>query len=298
MEMQKCLHLYDALSKKNPGIIGEYTISEKLDGWWVAIEHNKDTGWKTPISSSGRIISSLDFIDLNELKIFPKLDKNFLLIAEVTHPEYPIFSDLNGKLNRKLEKTTGVILNIHDMYFPNLPLLTAYERSNMLYDLYDSANFSLLHSNTLDFKVNIVKSLLLSGDINDWLKEFDKVVARGGEGIVAKQVFGLYMPGKRNSSLIKIKEEITLDLLCTDLIHSFGAKGEPSLVAVCKSANRKQVSINIPKHTDMVAFAEHPDAIIGKVVEVKAMKRLEDSLREPRFKAVRHDKNKSEIDVI
>ena len=38
-------------------------------------------------------------------------------------------------------------------------------------------------------------------------------------------------------------------------------------------------------------------AIIGKVVEIKAMKRLKDgSLREPRFKSIRFDKTVSEID--
>ncbi len=292
MEMQKCLHLYDALAVKKPKIVGEYTISEKLDGWWVAIEHNVITGWKTPVSSYGRIIPSLDFINFNELKVFPKLDRNAILIAEVTHPEYPIFSDLNGRLNRKFEKSTGVVLNVHDIYFPDNVHLTAYSRLKLLNELLATIN------NEFNFSIKPIKSLAFSSKIDDWKIIFDKIVERGGEGIVAKQLEGKYQPGKRNASLIKIKEEITLDLLCTDLIHAFGAKGEPSLVAVCKSANRNTVNVVIPKDYDRLLYTTDPNAIIGKVVEIKAMKRLEDSLREPRFKAVRHDKSNSEIDVI
>lgn len=300
MEIQKCLHLYDALAAKKPKIVGEYTISEKLDGWWVAIEHDVNTGWKTPVSSSGRIIPSLDFINFDELKVFPKLDRNAILIAEVTHPEYPIFSDLNGRLNRKFEKCTGVVLNVHDIYFPYNVYLTAYSRLKLLDELLATIPYKTLFSeiNIFNFSIKPIKSLAFSSKIDDWKSIFDKIVENGGEGIVAKQLEGIYQPGKRNTSLIKIKEELTLDLLCIDLIHAFGAKGEPSLVAVCKAANKKQVSVVIPKDSDRLAFTTKPENIIGKVVEIKAMKRLADSLREPRFKAVRHDKNKFEIDVI
>ena len=40
-----------------------------------------------------------------------------------------------------------------------------------------------------------------------------------------------------------------------------------------------------------------PGTIVGQVVEIKAMKRLANgSLREPRFKAIRHDKGIEDID--
>ena len=47
----------------------------------------------------------------------------------------------------------------------------------------------------------------------------------------------------------------------------------------------------------MLFRSAEPHSIIGKVVEVQAMQILDNgSLREGRMKAVRHDKDRSEID--
>lgn len=293
MEMQKCLHLSNALEKKTCKITGEYRVTEKLDGWWIRMEAAPGQGWTSPISSANRHIPSLDFVNLTEV-IVPV--EQMIVIAEATHPDFPEFSDLNGRLNRKYDKLDGVVLNIHDIIYPNRSM-PAYERLLAVAEFIAYAG-QKHKQNDMEFRLAAIPELIISRDINDWKREFDKVVCRDGEGVVCKRLDAPYYPGKRNESLIKIKEEVTLDLLCIGITYGFGRKGEPSMTLDCKSSNGKIVTVVVPKDSDRLSFTEEPRRILQKVVIIKAMKRLEDSLREPRFKGIRHDKLSTDIDAI
>jgi hypothetical protein len=294
MEMQKCLHLSDALEKKTCKIAGEYRVTEKLDGWWIRMEAAPGQGWTSPISSANRHIPSLDFVNLTDI-VSPT--ESMIVIAEATHPDYPEFSDLNGRLNRKYDKLDGVVLNIHDIIYPKHPTYTAAERLVRVTKFINAVRREH-KQNGLEFQLCEVPGLTLSSKVDDWKREFDKVICRDGEGVVCKRLDALYYPGKRNESLIKIKEEVTLDLLCIGITHGFGRKGEPSMTLDCKSSNDKIVTVVVPKDSDRLSFTEEPRRILQKVVIIKAMKRLEDSLREPRFKGIRHDKLSTDIDAI
>ena len=89
MEMQKCLHLSEALEKKTCKIAGEYRVTEKLDGWWIRMEAAPGQGWTSPISSANRHIPSLDFVNLTDI-VSPT--ESMIVIAEATHPDFPEFS--------------------------------------------------------------------------------------------------------------------------------------------------------------------------------------------------------------
>lgn len=109
----------------------------------------------------------------------------------------------------------------------------------------------------------------------------------GYDGIIAAAYDGLWQRGRsRNGELVKIKPVLSLDLFVTDRRCEPGAKtGRPVwTVAVEYRGVTTWVGSGIP----------HDEAAVPKVgdlIEVEAMDLTDDgALREPRFKAIRYDK--------
>lgn len=284
---QKVLHLKDELSKKNPKLHGEFLITEKIDGWYVYFEYLNGR-WHSPRSSAGRVIPAFSWLDNVQL---PKPKGDAVLIAEAYLPD-TTFQITNGIFNR----STGdclckeAIFACHDLILLSSSSVPAIERYKELEKFISLTNY-------FSFKLN--KPLEIAAYDNDlWLRTFDKVVEKGGEGIVAKRTSSLYLPGKRNSDLLKLKLECTVDLLAVRLEEGIGEKGNPSLTLVSRRKNGVEVRTVISKHSDQIRFRTTQEAVIGKVVEVKAMEELQDGqLKQAVFVRVREDKTeKTEID--
>lgn len=288
--MQKVLHLKDALKLKNPKLDGEYIITEKIEGWYVTIEYRKSTGlWYAPISSAGRLIPAIawtaNLFDLH----FPKPTHDCTIIAEAYLDDTP-FPILNGIFNKSVGnyKCRDVIFKVHDMLISNMTYLSAYARLLMLQEFSDKVNkhwfdvLPILSIERYDYEV--------------WNNIFTSVASVGGEGIVAKQTEALYQDGKRNSSLIKLKLECTVDCLAVALEETVGEKGNPGLVLISQRANGTLVRTVVGKHVDQELFRSDRSSVIGKVIQVKAMEQFPDGqLRQPVFQHVRHDKHASDI---
>lgn len=119
----------------------------------------------------------------------------------------------------------------------------------------------------------------------------------GGEGIVLRNPDAYWQGGKRNEDMIKIKEKITLDL---EVIGVFVGKGKYAGMLggiTCRYADDKVVEVG-SGFTDSQRFDfwNDQESIIGKIVEVEAMKESDKGkLREPRFKGIRFDKTKGDF---
>lgn len=284
---QKVLSLEKELAKKNPKLSGEYMLTIKQDGWWVSIRYDKtkDT-WGSPISSSGREIPSLVW----SIELFNKLPKpktDCILIAEAIIPDTPFYI-INGKLNKSVGSVDcrDVEFRVHDLLLGNI-VVSAKERYTLLIQLADKVP-------------NIViEKLLLVAPYNAkvWQHLFETTITQGFEGIVAKKADSTYQQGKRNSDLLKLKLECTVDCLAVRLEEGVGEKGNPSLTLVSQRANGTEIRTVISKHSDQALFRSNPDSIIGKVIQIKAMEQYEDlQLRQPVFQYIREDKLTSEID--
>ena len=289
LQPQKVLHLKDALKLKTPKLHGEYLITEKYDGWWVAIPYSLGDGWLAPISSAGRTIPSLKWTIPTLNQLLSKPHEPCYLIAEAVIPDTP-FEIINGKLNRSVGECdcTDVQLILHNVVFPKSPTINALDRWNML-----------RHLNISNTRLMLKAPLLYAGpyDHRMWMKYFDQVTGKDGEGIVAQRTTALYDPGKRNADLLKMKLECTIDALAVALEEGVGEQGFPSLTLVSQRKNEVKIRTVIGKHADQKLFRENPSSVIGKVVEIKAMEELEDGqLRQPVFRFIRHDKLPTEID--
>tara|TARA_R110002020_G_scaffold36419_7_gene109517 strand:+ start:441 stop:1325 length:885 start_codon:yes stop_codon:yes gene_type:complete len=289
---QKALHLHEDEDKKKPKHVGHrYIVTEKKDGWYGY--YDSDDGHIR--SRAGRIIPSLADVsqDLHKT-VQPKVELlgNFRIIFEILLPEEPNFYTMNGILNRKeVIDSSKVELYMHDLLLEDNMTITARGRYTTLSELVRS------EWGYCPVYVQVAHVFTVSEYIDTW-KSFAEVVwGSGGEGVILKRADSLYSSGKRNADLMKIKEEITLDLLVIGVDEGEGKyQGTTgALIVRDKAGNRHHVSGMTDEQRDLWWNSQLD--IVGSVVEVKAMKvNADGSLREPRFKAIRHDKTSEDID--
>lgn len=280
MKPQKALHLYIEKDKKKPKYIGHhYMLFQKYDGWYGYLEHGKMH------SRAGRVIPSLEHLN------FPVLSGR--LIFEILIHDVPEFHILNGILNRK-KPCNNAYFKVHDLV-TDVKTIFGQRFENADKEIYRLGD---------DF--TLAPPLGMSYDPLTWQQAAEKVWSMNGEGIILKRLDAPYSAGKRNADLMKIKEEVTAELLVTGLAQGkSGGKYAGTLgTLVCRDKTGKEHNVsgmtdaqrdewyNAPKATKAT-----PHPILGQVIEIKAMKRLKDgSFREPRFKAIRFDKDRTELD--
>lgn len=285
--VQKALHYNEAKAKKNFEL-GTYAIMEKLDGWFVYIDYI-DGEWGKLKSRAEREIPSIAYLNEKiEKALHPTQDLR--LIFEATIPDMQ-FHELNGVLNRKYEDAENVVLNLHDIIYLQKPEMPFRDRYMFLESVYDDL-YTVLQD-----KVQLIPILAISSQEDVFYYHFNQVTSSGGEGIILKNYNSGYFFGKRNAHLMKIKEEVAKDLAVVGMVEGEGkyAGTLGALIVQSRDGTKHQVSGMTDAQRD--EWWSSTRSIIGKVVEIKAMKELPDgSLREPRFKCIRHDKTLVEID--
>jgi DNA ligase-1 len=140
------------------------------------------------------------------------------------------------------------------------------------------------------------------GDYNEVQRQAELIWARrstdkSDEGAIGKRTRAPFSGGKRNKDIIKVKSEVTLDMEVIGVERGQGKYEYTAGKLAVRQKNGQTHSISGMTEAERDLWWENQHLIIGKVVEVQAMQVLENcSLREGRFKAVRHDKTVDEID--
>jgi hypothetical protein len=289
LQPQKVLHLSKALALKTPKLDGMFLLTEKFDGWYVQIEYRKlEDRWYSPVSSRLRGIPSIAW----SVELFDKLPKphyDCIIIAEVVIPDVS-FHITNGILNRTVGNFVckDIVFKIHDVIFPKL-CTSAGTRWRYLQELDVSNAANYLH------KVELLATGFYERVL--WDKLFNEVIDSGGEGIVAKRADAYYSPGKRNSDLLKLKLECTVDCIADRVETTIGDKGNLGVTLISKRKNGVEIRTVINSLVLQDTLLHNPNTVIGKVVELHAMNELEDGqLRQPTFYCIREDKSIDEID--
>ena len=285
--VQKALHYNDAKAKKN-FTLGTYAIMPKIDGWFFMIDFI-DGKWGKLTSRAGREIPSVVHLNgLIEKAILPNRDLR--LIFEGTIPNMQ-FHELNGVFNRKEELAKDAVLHLHDVIYLSEPELEFKYRYGIVESVFNELQFFLKD------KIELVPILTVTAYEEMFYKHFKDVIEQGGEGIILKNYNAGYFFGKRNANMMKIKEECTKDLAVVGMVEGEGKYQGTlgALIVQSRDGTKHQVSGMTDYERDL--WWNNRESIIGKVIEVKAMKELEDgSSREPRYKACRFDKTLAEID--
>ena len=292
MDMQKALHLYLEEEKKNPKFLGSrYAVFEKYDGWYFYADWNYGE-FQGIFTSAGRRVHSMALYEtsLRDEAVVPTKGR-WRIIFEGTIPDL-VFSELNGQFNQRQKHLTNVIFKCHDLVNRDdlsVPFLQRYANLKAVID----KNCHLRY-------LELAPILAITHNVTEWYSIYEEIIADPRrEGVILKHTLAPYAAGKRNYTLMKIKCELTLDLLVIDVAPGKrGSKYENTLgYLVVQGKDKKKHQISGMTDAQRTEWILDPSKIVGKVVEVVAMKKLENgSLREPRFKAIRYDKTEKDTD--
>lgn len=289
-DTQKALHYHEAAGKKNFEF-GTRIVLEKMDGWYCYVDCI-DGKWDEIRSRAHRSIPSLKHLS-ERFASSPPLNFNGRLICEVIIPGEP-FHIANGILNRKDEIAKDAVLLAHDLVYFDYAH-GAFERrySTMLFAI----NVVTRFLNTDGIRLSIVPILAITDSEDKLFAVAEAVMARGGEGVIAKEAKAPYSFGKRNADILKIKQKVTIDVLVVGFESGKGKYAESVGALIVQRKSGKTFTVSGMSDEQRAAWLEYPEAVLGKVVELEGMLELSNgALREPRFKCIRHDKSKQDID--
>lgn len=284
---QKVLHLKDELAKKNPKLQGEYAITEKHNGWDIDIPFDGEKFLPFRAGRSGQEKFSLSWVHTELNASLKTKSSPFVLKGEAVQGDTP-FEILNGLLNRK-SLLEDVQFKLHNLYLPSAPDRNYLGRRDSLINI---------HKVMLSSEIFQITPILYTGkyDQKVWDSIFEDITQDGGEGIVAARTTALYSQGKRNSDVLKMKLECTVDVLADRLEETIGKKGNPALTLVSKRKNGTEVRTIIGRHSLQEQFRTNPSSVLGKVVAVHGMYEYPDGkIKEPVFGHIRYDKLPNDI---
>jgi ATP-dependent DNA ligase len=210
MKPQKALHLFQETDKKKPKYIGhDYMVFEKHDGWYGYI----DLPSTVVCSRALREIPALKEFSAMLKDHMPKTRGRLLFEIMIEGLEYDSFPELNGRLNRKHEQVEDVYIQVHDF----IPTFNVGVNAETRYKFAEEIVF---RTNLPSVRLSPVLGISSSPD--KWYDYAEKVWQKGGEGVILKRLKAPYSPDKRNFDLMKIKEEVTLDLKVINLVEGQG----------------------------------------------------------------------------
>lgn len=283
---QKALHLYLDEEKAKPKHIGHtYVIFEKHDGWYGYLD------FPSCVIHSGarREIPAVKALSDKIRQARPRCKGRLIFEIMIEGLEIDSFPTLNGILNRKYEDAEDVYLRVHD-YIPDFNVDVPFNKRYQ---------FAQEIVRRLDMpEVRMSEILNVSDDPAEWREVCREVWARGGEGIIGKRIDAPYSPKKRNADIIKIKEELMVEMRPKRIIEGIGEhRGiAGKLLCVTSDGREHDIGMGTMTHERRAEILKNPRSL-AKVVQVKAMKKLKDgSYREPRFYAERFDKAEKDID--
>lgn len=300
--MLKSSNVAPMLAKKYEGKIIQqhrgYFVTEKLDGNRCIAYYNNGIWHFT--SRNGKALNvnfdmsnmSVDFVYDGEILSEAQTRGSILLHENFVGRAYKgdEFNATSGRINAKYG-VKNLVYNIFDIQL-DLPYCA---RRELLETFDSSSNVRILpvlrhYSNISDFRENI----------NDLL---DYIVGRGAEGLMINLADAPYC-NKRTDSLLKYKSVYTIDMKVVGFEYGHN-KYEGVIGALNCIAKTDDKIIECEVGTglsDLQRFewAANPNKIVGKIVEVAYFSMCQSSvtngtktysLRFPRLKQVRQDKN-------
>ena len=292
------------LAKKYEGFVkyDDIYVTEKLDGN-RCIAYYDGIDWQFVSRNGKRMHVKFDMSGLPQDLIYdgevlsPEQTKLSMKIAEGLFETSfdKMFNQTSGLINRhSLDKQ--LIYNIFDVINND----TYTSRRQLIDELKPIGNVRILpvlrHYTTKEAR---------DGNI-DWL--LDNVVKAGGEGLMINLANGTY-EHKRTDTLLKYKQVQTMDMEVLGIEEGTG-KYEGLVGALnvhCITDDGKIISCKLGSglsDEQRLDWAFHPEKILGKIVEVAYFSVSQNnstyssnlySLRFPRLKSVRTDKNTTSI---
>ena len=272
------------------------TITLKLDGFRYKIVKRGDN--INIYTSSGKLDNNLVEI-IEEAKLLPDGVYDGEVIAHGEFENSTARFNATTKILGKDGEKRGVDFIAFD-YIEDIDAFFNYEeykierwkRFSNLYDILNSLDLTYIqlapvyHNN-----VKVTKEL-----IDNIYKTYEKIIAQGEEGLVIDIADASYVRSK-GTSMFKMKPEISGDFKVIDVIEGKGKDaGRLGAFVIEYKDNTVHVGSGLTDSIREEVWA-NPDKYIGKLIEVVYLCETKDektgltSIRLPRFKRFRFDKN-------
>ena len=282
---------------KTKKILGKnITVTLKLDGYrYKVIKQDKDINIYT---SSGKLDNNLVEI-IEEAKSLPNGVYDGEMIA---HGD---FKDSTARFNAttKILGKDGEKKNIDFICFDYIEDINAFfnyeeykvPRYERLIDLYKTLNnLDLEYIQLVPIYMNNV--LVEEETVDTIMNMYEKAIAQGEEGLVIDIADASYVRAK-GTSMFKLKPEISGDFKVIDVVEGKGKDaGRLGAFIIEYKDNLVHVGSGLTDTIREEVWAD-PNKYIGKLIEVVYFGETKDektgllSIRLPRFKRFRHDKN-------
>ena len=297
------------LAKKFDGTVkydkDGYYITEKLDGN-RCIAHHDGTRWKFTSRNGKEMHVDFNMEGLDESLVYDGeiLSPKQLQLSLAVEDKVKYGVDPGVKFDDQFSSTSGLI-NKH-----NKDKALVYNIFDIMYDApYKERRAELDKMTPKSENVRILPVLKYCKN-NDELQDawdiLNQVTDLGGEGIMINTGSATYLH-KRTDQLLKLKKVYTMDMKVYGIEEGTG-KYEGfvgALDAMIKTDDGKTIICSVGtglSDAQRVYWAANPDKIIGKIIEVSyfSLSQSKDavgsnvySLRFPRLKAVRNDKDET-----
>ena len=282
---------------KTKKILGKnITVTLKLDGYrYKVVKQDKDINIYT---SSGKLDNNLVEI-IEEAKSLPNGVYDGEMIA---HGD---FKDSTARFNAttKILGKDGEKKNIDFICFDYIEDINAFfnyeeykvPRYERLIDLYKTLNnLDLEYIQLVPIYMNNV--LVKEETVDIIMSMYEKAIAQGEEGLVIDIADASYVRAK-GTSMFKLKPEISGDFKVIDVVEGKGKDaGRLGAFIIEYKDNLVHVGSGLTDAIREEVWAD-PNKYIGKLIEVVYFGETQDektgllSIRLPRFKRFRHDKN-------
>ena len=282
---------------KTKKILGKnITVTLKLDGYrYKVIKQDKDINIYT---SSGKLDNNLVEI-IEEAKSLPNGVYDGEMIA---HGD---FKDSTARFNAttKILGKDGEKKNIDFICFDYIEDINAFfnyeeykvPRYERLIDLYKTLNnLDLEYIQLVPIYMNNV--LVKEETVDIIMSMYEKAIAQGEEGLVIDIADASYVRAK-GTSMFKLKPEVSGDFKVIDVVEGKGKDaGRLGAFIIEYKDNLVHVGSGLTDAIREEVWAD-PNKYIGKLIEVVYFGETKDektgllSIRLPRFKRFRHDKN-------
>lgn len=285
-------NLSPMLAKKYPESHHEqyYYIQEKLDGnRCIAYFDNDEQKWKFQSRSGKPLKVDFDMSWVTDDVEKPIFDGEIMTLG---HAGSRDFNRTSGAINGKYTNKSDLHYYIYDIVADKLP----YKERKEILDKYaeqgTGEQCSILP--VLDY-VPIYLNTDYNWKLDEWL---DKITDKGGEGIMLRDP-NAYYQHKRTDALLKYKKLQTMDLRITGWNEGKG-KYEGAIGSFICENDEHTIKVNVAGINDYIRWSE-PEQWIGRIIEVayfdySASKTGDKiSLRFPRMKKLRDDKNETSV---
>lgn len=284
-----------------------YYITEKLDGnrciarydgsKWLftsrngkSLKVNIDMGdLPTDVVYDGELLSSQQTYDSNSAYLS-------IINGEKIKPYRGQFNRTSGVINSKYENK-DLVYNIFDVMTDD-----SYSMRRQYLD-------SIINRVSPETRILPVLAKINCNYENTIGRMLDEMTEAGAEGLMLNNGAALYQH-KRTNDLIKVKNTYTIDMFVKDWEYGQGKYdgmvGALQCVAITEDGKHIEASIGAGLSDEQrMLWADDPALIIGKIVEVSYFSMSQSSgtygtklysLRFPRLKRVRYDKEITSID--